>query len=83
MTTTRTCFLALIITSSSLALLAALLLNSSNYISWFRSNSDQPIKKQDDMAAATGDDSWKNAKTIYEFEVKNIDGETVKMDKYK
>jgi len=33
--------------------------------------------------ASGGDEAWKNAKSIYEFDVKDIDGNTITLDKYK
>ena len=30
-----------------------------------------------------GEDFWKNAKSIYEFQVKDIDGNELSLDKYK
>jgi len=33
--------------------------------------------------ASGGDEAWKNAKSIYEFDVKDIDGNDVSLDKYK
>lgn len=37
------------------------------------------------MAAAdnNNDDDWKNAKTIYEFTAKDIDGKEIDLSKYK
>lgn len=33
--------------------------------------------------ASGGDEAWKNAKSIYEFNVKDIDGNNVSLDKYR
>jgi len=35
------------------------------------------------MASASGGDWWKNAKSIYEFGAKDIDGNEVSLEKYK
>ena len=54
----------------------------SAYVFYFRSkNNNQNIEKNE-MAAAS-DNSWKEAKTIYEFKANNIDGELVDLSKYK
>jgi len=35
------------------------------------------------MASASDGDWWKNAKSIYEFRAKDIDGNEVSLEKYK
>lgn len=91
----NTCFT--IFFASLAVLLAACLVNFAsdsnfsianiNFLS-FRSNSNLNNNNQEKedikMAAAdNSDNSWKNAKTIYEFKAKDIDGNQVDLSKYK
>lgn len=43
---------------------------------------NKKAEENNNMAAAS-DESWKNAKTIYEFKAKDIDGKEVDLSKYK
>jgi hypothetical protein len=55
----------------------------SNIHTSFKNNNQEDLLKNTQKTMATAIDSWKNAKSIYEFEAKDIEGNVIDLSKYK
>lgn len=82
----RLFILSILLILLSYIILQALQQNSKYFIipTASRLFSSTPVVNEgSEMATASNDESWKNAKAIYEFKANDIDGNLIDLSKYK